>query len=116
MVPPTVLSEVAVAIALFPLLGAALDRQYLPLLAANDASTDYGFGVSIASCRVSLSAEIGFFAERRGDYVRLERGGGDEPERPRFGVPRKILLQKHHFTDVISARAKYKAHPGILEM
>jgi hypothetical protein len=115
-VPLPALSEVAVGIALFPLLGAAMDRQYLPLLAASDASTVFGFGVSVASCDVSIARDMGTWAERRGDYVRLTRGVDDEPERPRLGTPRKIPLQKDDFTDVISARAKYKAHAGVLEM
>ena len=78
-VPDGVVQELLVFAALSPLLVADLSRDFHPLLMACDAAPEYGFGVSACPITALEATELGTFAERRGDYVRLARdGGGDE--------------------------------------
>ena len=54
-------------------------------------------------------------AERRGDYVRLESCPGDLPEVARVGKPHYIKPTRDRFKTVISCRARWSAHSGVLE-
>ena len=53
--------------------------------------------------------------ERRGDYVRLRRRDGDPPEAPRIGEPHKLNLCQDDFRTVVCSKARWQAHPGLLE-
>merc|ERR1711879_1123596 len=61
------------------------------------------------------AAEVCRLAERRGDYVRLTPGPGDDEEVSRLGRPRRLKYTQRHFTTIVSTRAKWKAHSGVLE-
>ena len=63
------------------------------------------------------AVELGRFSDRRGDFVRLRRGGDeqDESPKPRHGVPRELRIHKKHFTDIYSVKACLIEHPGVLE-
>ncbi len=113
-VPRTVVDEFILFSALAPLLTAGLSREWLPMIVATDAVPEFRFGTSVCPCSVEEAAELGRKAERRGDYVRLERDGGkeDEPERPRLGRPHRLGLTKGNFRDVLSLKAARPEHAG----
>ncbi|CAE7188709.1 unnamed protein product, partial [Symbiodinium sp. KB8] len=113
--PSKVRVELVVAAFLAPLLGADLGRRFLPRLIACDASGSFGFGVSYMKCSSSLVKEVSQFSERRGDFVRFFPEEGAVPCRDRIGVPHVLPFHQWQFRTAISARAQWKAHPGVLE-
>ncbi len=117
-VPRSVVDELMLFCSLAPLLTADLSREWLPLITATDAAPEYGFGSSICCLPEAEVAAIGRKAERRGDYVRLERRGGDtdEPERTRLGKPHSLGLCKDDFRDVLSLKATKPEHAGVMEL
>jgi len=110
-----VMTEVAVATFLMPLLGADLGREFLPLLTACDASPSYGFGVVYKPCSPELAEAVGSLAERRGDYVQFYPDPQAPPPKDRLGTPHKLPLHQKDFHVAISAKAKWKVHSGRLE-
>ena len=116
-VPEAVITELIVFVLLSPLLVANLTRKFDPLLVATDASSSFGFGASACRLTADECEEFRSFSDKRGDYVRLERGGcdDDEQERPRVGLPRRLRIKKHHFTDLYSIKARVAEHAGVLE-
>ena len=114
-VPPPVLNEMLVTLLLAPLLTAQLDRPPLPQLIAADAAPEFGFGVSVCGCSKAEAAEVCRLAERRGDYVRLTPEEDDDAYVPRIGKPRQLGYTQRDFTTVISAKARWRAHSGVLE-
>ncbi len=117
-VPQDVCNEFMLFAALAPLLSAGLDRQWLPLIAATDAAPEFGFGLSVCPCAVERVTALGRKAERRGDFVRLDRRGDedDEAQRPRLGKPHLLGLAKSDFRDILSLRASEVEHPGVMEL
>ena len=113
--PLDVRQELAVALGLLPLLTVSLDRPYLNKLLACDAAPEFGFGVCAAKVSPVTMHQLGILAERRGDYVRLHRRPGDADEIPRLGTPHRLHLPKQAFKKVISSRARWQAHSGVLE-
>ena len=113
--PANVRIEIFVATFLMPLLGADLQRKFLPRITACDAAPEYGFGVSYLDCPVSVAEEVGFLAERRGDFVRFYPDPNEPPARERLGRPHELPYSKRCFTTAISAKARFKAHSGALE-
>ena len=113
--PDSVLGELLLTIALAPFWQADLTRQWLPQIVASDASVEFGFGVCYADCTVDVARSVGRLAEKRGDFVRLDREAGDEPERDRIGVPHRLGIAKSAFHTVLSAKKQYTAHSGALE-
>ncbi len=114
------LAELMAFVCLLPLCEADLSRPWSDLLGATDASVDFGFGACVAQCSPDRSRELGRLAERRGDYVRLDRladgeDSDDEPERTRIGKPHRLGIPKRAFRTVISARKNYDGHAGALE-
>ena len=88
--PKGVIDELCIFLALAPLLTAGLDRDWLPLLTATDASPAFGFGASVCKLPIDEIAQIGRKAEKRGGFVRLTRKPGDtEPEKSRLGTPQR---------------------------
>ena len=98
-----------------PLLCADLRRTFLPQLAACDAAPAFGFGVAYMRCSRAAAAEVGALAERRGDYVKFYLGPDEPAPEDRLGVPHLRPYPKQHFKVAISARARHKAHSGVLE-
>ena len=114
-IPDAAMNEMLVTLLLAPLLSVDLDRQPLQQLVATDAAPQYGFGVSVCSCSKYEAEQVCSLAERRGDYVRLTADPGDPVEAPRLGVPRRLAATMKDFKTVISSRAKWPAHSGVLE-
>jgi len=112
-----VLSELHLFEVLTPLLYASLDREWLPLLTATDASPAYGFGVAVCPITNDRAADVGRLSERRGDYVRLERSGGLlAPELPRIGHPHRLPFSDLDFKIILSHRAARVEHSGTMEL
>jgi hypothetical protein len=116
-VPAEVRAELFLCLMLLPLVGADLTREWAPIITASDASTKYGYGACVAKCSTTHARRIGRLAERRGDFVRLDRLGHDEDEAPRdrIGSPHQLGLAKSAFTTVVQAKKQYAAHSGELE-
>ena len=114
-VPGAVLDEMLQALLLAPLLATSLDREPLDMLVATDASADFGFGVCACKCRRKEAAEVCRLAERRGDYVRLTADPADPGEIPRLGQPHRLRLKQKDFRVIISKKARWQAHSGVLE-
>jgi hypothetical protein len=87
------------------------------MISATDASTTYGFGVSVAPAGEALVREISTYAEKRGDYVVLGTGAGDmkKQQKRRLGVPRHLKLDAHSFKTILSVKARHAAHNNVLE-
>jgi hypothetical protein len=113
--PVPVRNEIAVATFLMPLLGADLSRNFLNKLTACDACPDFGFGVSCVECSDRVARQVGRLAERHGDFIRLYRRPDDPLEKDRLGVPHRLPFCQDDFRVVISKRARWAAHSGILE-
>ena len=113
--PKQVQNELLVGLVLMPLLPAALDRPFLSELLACDAAPEFGFGVCSLPCGPKVVEDVGRLAERRGDYVRLLTEPDDQPEVPRFGLPCRLPFHKRDFKQMVSSRAKWPAHSGLLE-
>ena len=113
--PEPCLNEVLTLLLLAPLFPASLDRQPCPKLIATDAAPEFGFGVCACDCSLEEAAEVCRMAERRGDYVRLTADAHDPGEVPRLGRPRRLKLHRKDFKTIISAKARWKAHSGVLE-
>jgi hypothetical protein len=111
-IPKSVSNEMALFTVLAPLLTAALDRQYLPLLTASDASPCFGFGVSVMPCPPEMVADLGRLAGRRGDFIRFP---GDSDEKDRIGNPCRLPYAQDDFRDVICVKAKRIEHSSVLE-
>ncbi|CAE7517435.1 unnamed protein product, partial [Symbiodinium natans] len=115
-VPSGVLNEFLTTLLLSPLLAAGLDRLPLATLIATDACPEYGFGVCRSVCASSEAADVCRMAERRGDFVRLTPCPEDPVELRRDGKPRLLKLTQRDFATVVSSRAKWKSHAGVLEV
>ena len=116
--PDNVKAELMVSICLAPFWSADLSRRHLPFLSATDASTSYGFGVSIASADITVVREVSRFAEKRGDYVVLDndsrKDNGDNIKQ-RIGRPRRLGMDVADFKTVLCVKAKRPAHNNIME-
>ena len=114
-VPENAMNEILVTLLLAPLLAVSLDREPLQMLVSTDAAPEYGFGVSACNCDFKTASEVCRLAERRGDYVRLVPDREDPAEVARLGSPHRLPHTQRAFKTVVSAKAKWTAHSGVLE-
>ena len=94
-VPREAACELLLFCVLAPLLEVDLTRDWQNHLVACDASSVFGFGVSVASCPQKLTRMIGRAGKKRDLHVRTMRDGvspDEEPERPRAGEELRIPL------------------------
>jgi hypothetical protein len=108
------LDELLTFVALSPLLPADIERDFIPLVTACDASPSFGFGVSVRSCEMEVIKELATLSERNGDYIRTAESD-DAEERYRVGEPTTLPFSKNSFTDVLSVKAKMVQHSGAME-
>ena len=111
-VPWRVMEELFLGLVLGVFWLADLCRPYLPLVAASDASTSFGFGASVARVPVPEVRNLARLAEKQGSYVVLD-GGASFTERA--GLGHQLHLTKAEFVHVLSVRARVAAHINILE-
>ena len=73
-IPVEVLAELSLGLLLGVFWRIDLQRTYLPLLSAIDASTEFGFGASVARLPMSMARRLARVAEKQGDYVVMDGG------------------------------------------
>jgi hypothetical protein len=113
--PASVSSELIACMSLSVFWSVDLSRDYLGLLSATDASTEYGFGISVCPVPIEDVRKLSRKAEKRGDYVRLHTDPGDPVPKSRLGTPHLLNLKQGDFRTVLSLRAKHVAHISVLE-
>ncbi len=117
-VPVAVLRELSLFCVLAPLIWADLSRVWEPELFATDAAPEYGMGVSWRRCDLATVQRLGTKAEKRGDFVRLNKDGLIDvgAEKPRPGSPVHFPLHFASFAPVLSLKARYPEHSSSLEL
>jgi len=116
-IPATVQAkdELAVFVALAPLLVADMARPYLPLLACSDASPSFGYGVSVRSIGADLAEDLASKSEHRGDYLVFDDPLPKTEGQRRTGSPVRLPFSMESFTDVLSIKATTTSHSGGME-
>ena len=114
-IPIKVLREIVASFLLGVYWLTDLRRPFLPLLSATDASTEYGFGASVAKIPTVLAQRIAQIAEKQGDFVVLDGGTLCGAAARRLGEAHHIDLSLDDFVDVFSVRARHRAHINVLE-
>ena len=118
VMPPAARGELQASIALAPFWSADLSRPFLPFISATDASTTFGFGVCVADATEDVVRAVASYAEKRGDYVVLNRSvadvAGKVPKR-RLGIPHHLRVRAEDFKTILSLKAKCPAHNNVLE-
>jgi hypothetical protein len=94
---------------------ADLTRAWLPMIPATDASSAFGFGLSVASVTAEEARRVGITAAKQGFYVRPGAAADDEPEVVRKGRLLRLSVKRSQFRTILSVRARYAAHSGALE-
>lgn len=112
--PPSVLDEILLGTFLGVYWLTDLRRPFLPLIGASDASTEFGFGASVARMPVDAVRKMARIAEKRGDYVVLD-GCPASYMKSRLGEAHSLELDKADFTHVFSVRKRWPAHVNYLE-
>ena len=93
-----------------------LERGWSTVLAASDASTNFGFGLCAAKVTASLSRRIGRAADRGQHHIRLRQFGSQGVKRKaRKGSELHLPLTKKDFKHILSARAKFSDNIVALE-
>ena len=111
-------AELYLFLALTPLLEADTWRTWEDCIVASDASSAFGFGVSVANCAPEVTRDIAHSCSMPSSFIRLSRDDphpDEEPERPRKGTPCKVPLGRGCFRTVIASKARHVAHSGSLE-
>mmetsp|Transcript_31927 Transcript_31927/g.101443 ORF Transcript_31927/g.101443 Transcript_31927/m.101443 type:complete len:854 (-) Transcript_31927:1008-3569(-) len=85
IVPDGVISEMLLNTALLAFWSADLCRPWWPMVPATDASPAYGFGLSVARCKPTLTRFIAAAAADGTCVIRLGQEEGDPIELPRAG-------------------------------
>ena len=114
-VPGTVLFELAVGILLGVFWRLDLQRPFLPLLSATDASTEFGFGGSVARLPEGMIRRLARVSEKQGGYVVLEGAATLRATHGRWGLCHRIDVSLCDFVDIFSVRRRFKAHINVLE-
>jgi len=95
--PPGAALEFHIFLALAPLLAADMSRPFSDLVTCSDASTSFGFGVSVAACSPSTIEALSSKSERHGHYLEVldpEPGARDQR---RKGLPIRLPLRRNEF-------------------
>ena len=115
IVPCRVLGELAVAMMTSVFWAVDLRRPYLLLIACSDASSEFGFGASVASTSVAVARDLGRLACKQGAFLLLDEGFAAASYASRVGHLFSTALQKDDFTHVFSVKKKRDAHINELE-
>lgn len=114
-IPNTVCDELIVSTVLGIFWRADLDRPFLPLVCAADASTEYGFGGSVLRTTIGNVRRIAQVTQKQGDFVVLDGGLRTGWEACRLGRAHKLNLRKRDFVHVFCVRKRRPGHINILE-
>lgn len=113
--PPNVLSELMLNVALAPLWQVNLYRGWHDELVATDASPSYGFGVAVAPCLRSTVRLVGRSSHEANSHIRFKREANDPKEQSRSGAPLRLDMTLSAFQPVLSKRASHVGHSGGME-
>ncbi|CAE7858645.1 PDE9A [Symbiodinium necroappetens] len=111
-IPPGVLAELACSLCLGVFWRCDLTRPFLPLLAATDASTEFGFGASVLQAPVSLVRQVARWAEKQGAFLIMD---GGTATKSRLGPCHRLGVRLDQFSDIFSVRKKFSGHINVLE-
>ena len=100
--------------ALLPLLGADLDRPFLPFLVASDAPPEFGFGTSVYACPPTMRRARGQKPRSEGMTSGSRARRATNLSGPAWGG-RAIWACGGDFTDALSIRTRAAACSGVLE-
>ena len=114
-VPSIVLFELALGLLLGIFWKVDLRRPFLPLVSATDASTEYGFGASVAEVPISMVRRLARVSEKQGSYVTLDGGFAEGVGTHRHGHQHHLELSMNDFVHVFSVRRQHPAHINVLE-
>ena len=92
-----------------------LTRPLAPMIAAADASTEFGFGASVIKAAAPEVQRLAAISEKKCDYIVLDGGIRTGSAARRLGQAHELNLKKDDFVHVFSVRAKRRAHTNILE-
>ena len=115
LLPTSVRQDFARVLALVLFWTFNLCKQWHPDILACDASPAFGFGVCRLRASVATARRLGRLSEKRGDYVVLARDSLDAALPSRIGSPHALPVKQSAFTSLVSCRARFPAHPGLLE-
>ena len=113
--PHNVLEELLLSVLLGVFWKVDLTKRFLPLVAASDANTDFGFGASICRLPIKQVRDIARVADKQGDYVVLAGSSSLTGKLRRLGVAHSLKLQQSDFVHVLSVRKRFAGHINILE-
>ena len=112
--PHVVLFELGVGVLLGIFWQVDLRKPFLPLLSATDASTEFGFGGSVARLPADMIRRLARISEKQGDYVVLDGGTTTKPAK-RLGQAHQLGLSLDDFVDIFSVKSRHPAHINVLE-
>ena len=92
-----------------------LQKPFLPLLSATDASTTHGFGASVAQLPIQMVRRLARVAEKQGDYVVMDGGTVTGAQAKRLGEAHHLDISMGDFVDIFSVKARKGAHINVLE-
>eukprot|EP00439_Symbiodinium_sp_Y106_P025009 s5136_g3.t1 len=108
LLPKTVMFELAVGMLLGVFWRLDLQKPFLPLLSATDASTTHGFGASVAQLPIQIVRRLARVAEKQGDYVVMDGGTAK-----RLGEAHHLDISMGDFVDIFSVKARKGAHINV---
>ena len=114
-VPPLVLDELALNVALAPFTIIDLTRGWMDIIPASDASEAYGFGLSSATAAPSLIRDVASLPYECASHVRCAFEEGAPAERQRDGNEYRLPFVLSRFKPILSQRSRWKTHSGGLE-
>jgi len=115
LLPKTVMFELAVGMLLGVFWRLDLQKPFLPLLSATDASTTHGFGASVAQLPIQMVRRLARVAEKQGDYVVMDGGTVTGAQAKRLGEAHHLDISMGDFVDIFSVKARKGAHINVLE-
>ena len=97
------------------ILGIYMTAPHLDFVGATDASTDFGYGASIAPMSPSEIRRLARLDTKVGDHVTLGAGSTDDTKPGRLGEPHRLNCALSDFRTVMCLRVDDKEHINIRE-
>jgi len=94
---------------------ADLERLFLDIVVATDASPAFGFGLSVRACSRESTLDLAALSQQSSGFVLFNDVADLAADLQVHGVPVVLPFAMDSFTDVLSFRAREQAHAGALE-
>jgi len=114
-VPADAANECLLFLALSPLASVSMERRFLELVTACDASPAYGFGVAVKACDLATVRRLAAQSSQLDRYLSLDGITEGFEHKPAYGSPVQLKAELGDFTPVLSIKARRHAHSGELE-